>query len=339
MCLSCVHAWRGHWLQEPCLWGVYPCADTIAHICLIYTYHSFLTTICFILPHLHLPPCLHCKTLLQGCDRHCSVRCTQQRRYLALRVRLRAATHAWRVQIFSGQMQWPDIAARTLNPPVAQHNSEWQVLEVLMHWPWDRLVLSRTGMGVVQARALGISLAMAVARGAAPLELTCNGTLRTEHLASGSLATAGVRRYVCRSRRRPPGPASVPDRRCRAPNFRQTVSALEASSPFQTVWCKEQRNHITRTANFAVNAFVTMIPEHRPPGDAMSYSVCHTQWMWKRWLCFREAPAGSGGGNSARRLPLCAVARRPRRGAGARRPAAAELDEQPGRRHRHRGPR
>ena len=111
---------------------------------------------------------------------------------------IRAATHACHVQIFSGQMQWPDIAARTLDPPVAQHNSEWQVLEVLMHWPWDRLVLSRTGMGVVQARALGISLAMATARGAAPLELTCNGTLRTEHLASGSLAAAGARR-------RPPG--------------------------------------------------------------------------------------------------------------------------------------
>lgn len=96
------------------------------------------------------------------------------------------------LQIFSGQMQWVDIAARTLDPPVAQHNSEWQVLEVLMHWPWDRLVLSRAGMGVVQARALGISLAMAVARGCAPLELACNGTLRTEHLASGALDNAGA---------------------------------------------------------------------------------------------------------------------------------------------------
>eukprot|EP00892_Ulva_mutabilis_P009323 jgi/Ulvmu1/6763/UM030_0099.1 len=95
------------------------------------------------------------------------------------------------LKIFSGQMQWADIAARTLDPPVAQHNSEWQVLEVLLHWPWDRLVVSRAGMGVVQARALGISLAMSVARGRAPLELICNGTIHSERLASGSLDNAG----------------------------------------------------------------------------------------------------------------------------------------------------
>lgn len=99
------------------------------------------------------------------------------------------------MQIFSGQMRWADIAARTLDPPVAQHNSEWRVLEVLMHWPWDRFVLSRAGMGVVQARALGISLAMSVARGRAPLEVTCNGTIHTERLTSGALNNAGAHTY------------------------------------------------------------------------------------------------------------------------------------------------
>lgn len=89
-------------------------------------------------------------------------------------------------------MQWADIVARTLNPPFVQHTSEWLVLEVLLHWPWDRLVLSRSGMGGVQARALGISLTMSVARGRAPLEVACNGTLHAERLASGSLDTAGT---------------------------------------------------------------------------------------------------------------------------------------------------
>lgn len=52
--------------------------------------------------------------------------------------------------MFPKQIRWLDLAARILNPPVAQHNSEWQLLDVLMHWPWDRVILSRAGMGVVQ---------------------------------------------------------------------------------------------------------------------------------------------------------------------------------------------
>lgn len=55
------------------------------------------------------------------------------------------------LQVFPKQMRWADVAARILNPPVAQYNSEWQLLDVLMHWPWDRVILSRAGMGVVQA--------------------------------------------------------------------------------------------------------------------------------------------------------------------------------------------
>lgn len=57
-----------------------------------------------------------------------------------------------RVQVFPRQLRWQDIAARVLHPPVAQHNSEWQLLDVLMHWPWDRVNLTRAGMGVVQVR-------------------------------------------------------------------------------------------------------------------------------------------------------------------------------------------
>lgn len=43
----------------------------------------------------------------------------------------------------------------------------------------------------MQARALGTSLAMAVARGEAPVEIKCNGTINSERLTNGYLDNAG----------------------------------------------------------------------------------------------------------------------------------------------------
>ena len=48
----------------------------------------------------------------------------------------------------------------------------------------------------MQARALGTSLAMAVARGCAPVEIKCNGTINSERLSTGCLDNAGAKYTV-----------------------------------------------------------------------------------------------------------------------------------------------
>ena len=89
-------------------------------------------------------------------------------------------------------MNWLDIVRRKFKPPIAQYTSEWEVLELLMQWPWDCVDLSGSGMGTVHAKGLGRALASAVVAGCAPTEIWCNGSISVSHLKRGTFNAAGT---------------------------------------------------------------------------------------------------------------------------------------------------